>query len=231
MSLAGKNSDNESHLNVNDQDMNSDKTTTASSCGSKDYLSESNLLAMSNFSIDDVSEDIDENDRKLLMKDRSACTTQELESIRRERNRIHAKKTRLRKKRMLQQLENTISALDDEVSRLRKLNKIPQELSDIGTSESERSYSSNDVLSTYRLSNNNPAQSLQSHAQLQSHIQAQQRSELKYSNNCQNNSVLFPNNQSNHFLPSSTASSVKSYDEMSDFSNPIDKLSQFQNVY
>jgi uncharacterized membrane protein YgaE (UPF0421/DUF939 family) len=38
-------------------------------------------------------------------KDKSQCSTQELETIRRERNRMHAKKTRLRKKKMLTEME------------------------------------------------------------------------------------------------------------------------------
>ena len=41
----------------------------------------------------------------LLMKDKSTCSTSELEMIRRERNRMHAKKTRLRKKKMIQEME------------------------------------------------------------------------------------------------------------------------------
>lgn len=42
---------------------------------------------------------------ELLQKDRSACTQHELETIRRERNRLHAKKTRLRKKKILAEME------------------------------------------------------------------------------------------------------------------------------
>ena len=44
-------------------------------------------------------------DQDLLTKDKSSCTTKELEMIRRERNRMHAKKTRLRKKKMLSEME------------------------------------------------------------------------------------------------------------------------------
>lgn len=44
-------------------------------------------------------------DTELLQKDKSACTSSELDMIRRERNRMHAKRTRLRKKKMLQELE------------------------------------------------------------------------------------------------------------------------------
>ena len=41
----------------------------------------------------------------LLAKDKAACSSTELEMIRRERNRMHAKKTRLRKKKMIQEME------------------------------------------------------------------------------------------------------------------------------
>jgi hypothetical protein len=44
-------------------------------------------------------------DHELLTKDKSTCSSTELEMIRRERNRMHAKKTRLRKKRMIQEME------------------------------------------------------------------------------------------------------------------------------
>jgi hypothetical protein len=39
------------------------------------------------------------------LRDKTQCTTQQLETIRRERNRMHAKKTRLRKKKMLTEME------------------------------------------------------------------------------------------------------------------------------
>jgi hypothetical protein len=38
-------------------------------------------------------------------KDRSSCTAEELDLLRRERNRMHAKKTRLRKKKMFTEME------------------------------------------------------------------------------------------------------------------------------
>lgn len=77
----------------------------------------------------DYDEDTDEDEdlagealetKSLLLKDRSACTAQELEMIRRERNRIHAKKTRLRKKKVLGQMESSILALEEEVAALRR---------------------------------------------------------------------------------------------------------------
>ena len=49
---------------------------------------------------DEVDVDFD-----LLTKDKSTCSNTELEMIRRERNRMHAKKTRMRKKKMIQYME------------------------------------------------------------------------------------------------------------------------------
>lgn len=90
-------------------------------CGDKNYLS------MLPFKVDDDEDDIaisieklkmqvsallgDEDCKDildadpLLLKDKSTCSTSELEMIRRERNRMHAKKTRLRKKKMIQEME------------------------------------------------------------------------------------------------------------------------------
>eukprot|EP01035_Chromulina_nebulosa_P001396 gene1396-1869_t len=52
-------------------------------------------------------------------KDRSKFTKAELGQIRRERNRLHAKKTRLKKKKMLAEMELIISGLQDEISILK----------------------------------------------------------------------------------------------------------------
>jgi hypothetical protein len=119
MTLAGSssNTSDESSSVGADQDLRFDESINSV----KDYLSEIYSNSM-NFSIDDFSEDIDDSDRALLSKDRSSCTTQDLEMIRRERNRIHAKKTRLRKKRVLQQMEGTILNLEEEVQRLKRDN-------------------------------------------------------------------------------------------------------------
>jgi hypothetical protein len=57
---------------------------------------------------DDDCKDITDTD-PILSKDKATCSTSELEMIRRERNRMHAKKTRLRKKKMIQEME-TVSA-------------------------------------------------------------------------------------------------------------------------
>lgn len=123
MTLSGKSSSSggstsdESSSIFADHDLNSEEAATSSV---KDYLSEIYSNPMS-LSMDDFSEDIDDSDRALLSKDRSLCSSQELEMIRRERNRIHAKKTRLRKKRVLQQMEITISNLEEEVQKLKRL--------------------------------------------------------------------------------------------------------------
>jgi len=47
-------------------------------------------------------------DSSLLRKEKSQYSQSELEKMRRERNRIHAKKTRLRKKKMIQEMETVI---------------------------------------------------------------------------------------------------------------------------
>lgn len=57
-----------------------------------------------NISLVTEEEDLDV-DHDLLQKDKSTCSVPELESIRRERNRMHAKKTRMRKKKVLEEME------------------------------------------------------------------------------------------------------------------------------
>merc|ERR1712070_680291 len=57
-----------------------------------------------------------------IHKDRSLCTPQELEQIRRERNRIHARRTRERKKKMLKLTQSQVRKLEQDNKRLlRKL--------------------------------------------------------------------------------------------------------------
>lgn len=58
---------------------------------------------MSSILADDEEFDVD---FELLTRDRSSCTSRELDLIRRERNRMHAKRTRMRKKKMLQEMES-----------------------------------------------------------------------------------------------------------------------------
>lgn len=53
-------------------------------------------------------------DYDLLAKDRSQCTPAELDMIRRERNRMHAKRTRDRKKRFMDEMERIIKQLREE---------------------------------------------------------------------------------------------------------------------
>jgi hypothetical protein len=63
---------------------------------------------VSNILADNEDFDIDQ---ELLHRDKSSCTSNELDLIRRERNRMHAKRTRLRKKKMLQEMETVIYEL------------------------------------------------------------------------------------------------------------------------
>jgi hypothetical protein len=53
-------------------------------------------------------------DYELLSKDRSKCTPAELDQIRRERNRMHAKRTRDRKRIFMEEMEVMISQLEGE---------------------------------------------------------------------------------------------------------------------
>merc|ERR1711923_197945 len=57
---------------------------------------------------------------ELLGKDRSLCTAAELDKIRRERNRMHAKRTRDRKRIFLEEMEVTIRQLEGENKKLRE---------------------------------------------------------------------------------------------------------------
>ncbi|CAN0034583.1 unnamed protein product, partial [Discosporangium mesarthrocarpum] len=58
--------------------------------------------------------------RELVQKDRTECTAEEIEEIRRERNRMHAKRTRDRKKLHLEATEGAIARLEQENVKLRK---------------------------------------------------------------------------------------------------------------
>lgn len=63
-----------------------------------------------------VPEELQEDgiDYALLGKDRSSCTPAELDQIRRERNRMHAKRTRDRKRIFMEEMEVMIKQLEDE---------------------------------------------------------------------------------------------------------------------
>lgn len=52
-------------------------------------------------------------DLELMRKDRSQCTQQELNQIRRERNRMHAKRTRVRKKVQMEEIQENINKLEE----------------------------------------------------------------------------------------------------------------------
>ena len=64
--------------------------------------------------------DIDKEASPKLPKDRSLCSASDLEKLRRERNRMHAKKTRLRKKKMLAEMERIASAIETDIRLLRE---------------------------------------------------------------------------------------------------------------
>lgn len=53
-------------------------------------------------------------DYNLLSKDRSKCTPEELDCIRKERNRMHAKRTRDRKRLFMEEMETIIKTLENE---------------------------------------------------------------------------------------------------------------------
>jgi len=53
-------------------------------------------------------------DYELLSKDRTKCTPDELDRIRKERNRMHAKRTRDRKRIYMEEMEGIIKTLEDE---------------------------------------------------------------------------------------------------------------------
>lgn len=53
-------------------------------------------------------------DYELLKKDRSKCSPAELDQIRRERNRMHAKRTRDRKRLFMEEMEEMIKQLENE---------------------------------------------------------------------------------------------------------------------
>lgn len=63
-------------------------------------------------SLEDLQED--GIDYALLGKDRSACSPSELDQIRRERNRMHAKRTRDRKRIFMEEMEVMIKQLEDD---------------------------------------------------------------------------------------------------------------------
>ncbi len=83
-----------------------------------------------------VPEELQEDgiDYALLGKDRSVCSPAELDQIRRERNRMHAKRTRDRKRIFMEEMEVMIKQLEDENALLQThINKItggqPSEIS------------------------------------------------------------------------------------------------------
>jgi len=62
----------------------------------------------------------DDINYELLAKDRSACTVAELDKIRRERNRMHAKRTRDRKRILMEEMQGIIKTLEGENRKLKE---------------------------------------------------------------------------------------------------------------
>ena len=87
------------------------------------------------------------NGLKRLSRRRSKCSPQEREKIRRERNRMHAKRTRDRKKMFLEASENVIHDMEEESSHLRKY------LVDVGvmTVEASNNWRDRDMSRRYEL--------------------------------------------------------------------------------
>jgi hypothetical protein len=81
-------------------------------------------------------------DYELLGKDRTSCTPEELDRIRKERNRMHAKRTRDRKRIFMEEMEKIISQLEAENDILE------QHLADITTSTSTGTDSGSDYVAT-----------------------------------------------------------------------------------
>eukprot|EP00571_Detonula_confervacea_P011358 CAMPEP_0172301008 /NCGR_PEP_ID=MMETSP1058-20130122/2992_1 /TAXON_ID=83371 /ORGANISM="Detonula confervacea, Strain CCMP 353" /LENGTH=468 /DNA_ID=CAMNT_0013010993 /DNA_START=72 /DNA_END=1478 /DNA_ORIENTATION=+ len=73
-------------------------------------------------SMSNLLEDLQEDgiDYALLGKDRSSCSPSELDQIRRERNRMHAKRTRDRKRIFMEEMEVMIKQLEDDNSLLQE---------------------------------------------------------------------------------------------------------------
>lgn len=92
---------------------------------------------------DDDDNEVDLQGFNSLKKDRSECTPEELEILRRERNRVHAKKTRLKKKKILLEMESSVAKLHNEVCELRKRYKVSQQIEKVdftsSTNKSPRS--------------------------------------------------------------------------------------------
>lgn len=86
----------------------SDHTDSASSLGGEEAIQLNGMI----LGVAEMAEmDID---LELMKKNRSECTPEELEQIRRERNRMHAKRTRVRKKAQLEDIQDSIATLEKQ---------------------------------------------------------------------------------------------------------------------
>mmetsp|Transcript_35439 Transcript_35439/g.82196 ORF Transcript_35439/g.82196 Transcript_35439/m.82196 type:complete len:349 (-) Transcript_35439:428-1474(-) len=94
--------------NMSDVDSPStDASTTPADDGAQTQEDFEAFLKAGNFPDDGI-------DYALLAKDRSRCTTAEIDQIRRERNRMHAKRTRDRKRLYMEEMEKVINQLEEE---------------------------------------------------------------------------------------------------------------------
>jgi len=91
---------------------NTTRPRASTSCSEKPENKQPQHILPSIERLDSIPDDGIDYD--LLGKDRSKCTPQELDRIRRERNRMHAKRTRDRKRLFMDEMEELIKALEDE---------------------------------------------------------------------------------------------------------------------
>eukprot|EP00607_Mallomonas_marina_P003537 CAMPEP_0182437124 /NCGR_PEP_ID=MMETSP1167-20130531/84829_1 /TAXON_ID=2988 /ORGANISM="Mallomonas Sp, Strain CCMP3275" /LENGTH=458 /DNA_ID=CAMNT_0024629921 /DNA_START=50 /DNA_END=1426 /DNA_ORIENTATION=+ len=87
------------------------------SIGSTDFLTLENVMKNVINSINAVDTSKIESPNKSEIK----LSAEEMELRRREKNRLHAKETRLRKKKMIKQMEKNMTKLEDEVKALRAI--------------------------------------------------------------------------------------------------------------
>lgn len=119
----------------NGSDDLSSETTAGTSCSMSSSGRTSSEANSSDGAIGGTEGDVAEKPRvgnpgdterllELSQKTRSECTPEELEQIRRERNRMHAKRTRDRKKLHLEATEGMIARLEQENRKLRESMKV-----------------------------------------------------------------------------------------------------------
>merc|ERR1719469_1659373 len=85
-----------------------------------DYVEENKLIELTSPMLHAQGGNKDDINYELLGKDRSACTAVELDKIRRERNRMHAKRTRDRKRILMEEMQGVIKRLEGENQKLKE---------------------------------------------------------------------------------------------------------------